>query len=232
MKSNYLLIVFYLFSVQISSAQLKKIKIETATIISRHFSSAEIYLFPDFQYGTVYFKNLSKKGSSLINYNQLLDEMQFIIPNGDTLSLSNEETISYIAINKDTFFYNNGYFKQLASTGQVKLLQKQIWMVFNQSHQKGYKTTSDINQSSYSAFVKHIEDFELNADGELELMKETIYFIADKTNAFQPLNRKNLVNAFPSYRSGIEQYMNENKPDLLAREDVIRLFDFIKEQQR
>lgn len=56
----------------------------------------------------------------------MTETMQFIDPKGDTLALANENTLNFISIGADTFFYNNkGYIEQLTDYTVTKLLLRE-----------------------------------------------------------------------------------------------------------
>src|SRR5215210_5503561 len=84
----------------------------------------EIYRYPNFKEGKVYFLDGGLSVGKL-NYNFISEAMQFINPTGDTLSLADEATIKYITIENDTFYYDKGYLEGLINSGSVKLAIKQ-----------------------------------------------------------------------------------------------------------
>jgi hypothetical protein len=55
--------------------------------------------------------------------------MLFINQNGDTLALADEKIIKFITVDQDTFYYDEGYVRIIADHGDVKLAEKQIWVV-------------------------------------------------------------------------------------------------------
>jgi hypothetical protein len=67
-----------------------------------------ICFFTPFITGSVYFKD-DTRAVAKMNYNRLYDEMLFLDPKGDTLALKDENNIKFIALDKDTFYYNGGY---------------------------------------------------------------------------------------------------------------------------
>src|SRR3990170_3843150 len=122
MKTIVLVFAGCLLVTGLFAQQSNKILIKAGEDIASSLAK-EVYLFPDFTTGVV----VSKDGSTskgLLNYNMLNEEMQFIAPKGDTLSLAEEHTIKFIALGKDSFFYDHAYLQLVASNPVVKLAVK------------------------------------------------------------------------------------------------------------
>jgi len=102
--------VLILYSLILSQAlfgqELKTFKINPGQLVYDVITPKDRYAFNDFQTGLVYFKN-NALGSARMNYNAILAEVEFIDEKGDTLSLDKPETIKYITIATDTFYYDN-----------------------------------------------------------------------------------------------------------------------------
>lgn len=75
------------------------------------FIAKQGYRYPEFKKGRVYFVN-KDSGGGMLNYNYLLQTMQFLDPKGDTLVFEDETTIKYITIGKDTFFMMMDFLKK------------------------------------------------------------------------------------------------------------------------
>ncbi|HET9435110.1 MAG TPA: hypothetical protein VFO37_15195, partial [Chitinophagaceae bacterium] len=91
-----------------SHAQDSAIVIRAGTSVNESVSTKDLYQYPQFVFGKVFFKP-GDSAMAKLNYNRLFDEMQFIDFKGDTLSIANEATIRLIRINNDVFYYDNGY---------------------------------------------------------------------------------------------------------------------------
>src|SRR5678815_1851635 len=84
--------------------------VKAGTSIEESVPTVDLYEYPQFTQGTVFFRDGKVSGGGM-NYNRFLDAMQFITAKGDTFTLSNEKNITFINIGKDTFFYDQGYIK-------------------------------------------------------------------------------------------------------------------------
>ena len=60
----------------------------------------------DFSKGTALLKD-GRRGSMILNYNRLFEEVMFVDDKKDTVSLQNPEDFVFFVINKDTFIYSN-----------------------------------------------------------------------------------------------------------------------------
>src|SRR5688572_14039941 len=73
-----------------------------ASMLERLPDSAK-YKYHTFTKGYVFYRNGSQAYANF-NVNLLLNQIQFLHPNGDTLSIVDEESIRFITIGNDSFF--------------------------------------------------------------------------------------------------------------------------------
>ncbi len=123
-KVKWLTLLACFFICSQIAAQKNKVVVSGNNDIAAAIPDSLKYSYPAFIYGKVYFRD-GTAGSSLLNYNLLAGEVQFINPSGDTLSLANEVTIQYITINEDTFYYDNVYLKLIAENKKAKLAKNE-----------------------------------------------------------------------------------------------------------
>lgn len=189
----------------------------------------EMFRYPGFVPGAVVFRNgLSTAGT--LNYNILLGEIQFIDPEGDTLSLANEETIRYVLISRDTFYYDDGYLKLLRSSGGIKLAEK---VLFREYIQKpgSYDLSSATTATNTLSSLLERRSYELNTNQEITLVKSTQYFIGNRFNEFYYADKKNLLKAFSSHRVPIGNYLNKNTIEFNREQDLVKLMKFLEALQ-
>ena len=108
-----------------ANAQEKMFVVNPGQRILDVMSLHEIYHYPSFSPGTVYFNDGSTSGG-LMNYNTLFGEMQFIDQKGDTLSFADMNKVRLLTINNDSFYYDHGYLQLVSSGAHYKLLQRQV----------------------------------------------------------------------------------------------------------
>ena len=93
-----------------ASAQDSTITVKAGTSFSESVSITDLYEYPQFVYGKVFFRQGDSTVARL-NYQRLSDAMQFIDFKGDTLDIAYAGTIKFFRINNDIFYYDDGYVK-------------------------------------------------------------------------------------------------------------------------
>ena len=76
--------------------------------------------------------------------------MLFIDGKGDTLALAEERTIKLVAIDSDTFYYDEGYVRIIADNDFVKLAEKQVWVVADIRQQGPHNTSTSTDRCYFS----------------------------------------------------------------------------------
>lgn len=186
----------------------------------------EVYLYPDFVQGTVLFRNNSASDGRL-NYNILLNEVQFINARGDTMSLADEATIRHISLTKDTFYYNKGYVKQLDGNASVKLAEREFFKEFVQKPAAYDMSSGTSSVNTISAIVVD-RAYNLNTEQEVVLVKSKAFFFGNKYNDFVLANRKNLFRMFPDQRKDIIRFLDSERIDFGKKQDMEKLLFFLE----
>ena len=187
---------------------------------------SEIYRYPVFMAASVQFRN-DRVGSALMNYNALIAEMQFVAPNGDTLSLDDAESIRSINFPADTFYFDKVYLRQLAVIGDRKLAEHTSFALVNRQKLGGFgeltnASVDTYNQISTSSFFKDLVAREL-----LTLGKRDLLYIGDKFNKFREVNRKNLLQVYGKKSRDLETYLKEHEVNFARKEDILALMSYM-----
>ena len=223
-----------LFSILISCTGLLAqdsiyVTIKSGDRIHEGLTSADLYYYPQFTNGEVFFKG-GTKAKGKVNYSRLFDQMLFIDGKGDTLALAEERTIKFIAVNKDTFYYDEGFVRIIADNKFVKLAEKQLWVVTDIRKPGPHNTsTSTIGVTSVRTFRQGNDAVRnpLKLDEDIVLRKETRYYFGDEYNHFIRASKKGLFELFNKKQRSIENYLKENKVNFDKRDDIEKLFQFI-----
>ena len=206
------------------------VTIKAGNKIKDVLTPADIFSYPQFTSGKVFFKDGSKAIAKL-NYNRLSDQMLFIDPKGDTLELADENTIKFIAIDKDTFYFDEGYVKIIADYGAVKLAEKQIWVVADVrkvgTHNSAKSSVAITSLGTYSDEGARAKSYDLVINENTIIRKETQYFFGDANNRFARTGKKRLLLLLPKDELSIETYLKENKVNFDKKEDLVRIVQFI-----
>ena len=186
----------------------------------------EIYLYPEFIQGTVTFRNNSASNGRL-NYNILLNEVQFIDKRGDTLSLAEEVTVRYVAVMKDTFYYSKGYVKQLDGNVSVKLAEREFFKEFVQKPSAYDMSSGATAVNTISAIIVD-RAYNLDIAQEVVLVKSKAFFLGNKYNDFALANRKNIFRIFPDQKKEITKFLDSERIDFGKKQDMEKLLIFLE----
>ncbi|HEV7329422.1 MAG TPA: hypothetical protein VGN63_00125 [Flavisolibacter sp.] len=205
----------------------KKVTIKAGNTIADVLTPSDIYYFLQFTNGKVYFKDGSQVEAKL-NYSHLVDEMHFIDRKEDTLALTNENTIQFIVVDKDTFYYHNGYQRLLMQTRGIKLTYKQVWALgdvkkmgaFNQANTSAAITT-------VSTFVGKDGSYHLTLNEDLDLRRVEQFFLGDPFNRFGLASKKNVLELFAKKQQTIKIYLKKNNVDFTRKDDLEKLVRFL-----
>lgn len=190
---------------------------------------SDIYHYAQFREGQVTFKD-GTGATAPLNYNRLLDELQFVAPNGDTLSLANEQTIRWIVIGTDTFYYTDGFVRQMRGSARAKLAIKQTWRIADNKKQGGYNTTSSLAASSSRAyFTGGNRMTKLSVSEDVVLEPAEYYYFGDPYNRFVLAGKKNLLRLFPKNERQINNFLSDNKIDFRKLADLEKTLLFLEQ---
>ena len=188
----------------------------------------EMYRYPQFNAGRVYFMNGDVSAAKL-NYNLISQTMLFTTNTGDTLAIDNENTIKYITIEKDTFYYDDGYLELVENYSRVKLAIKQK---VNFSDRKKIGAfglpTSTLRTEGDDTFLGD-RRYNFTIAEDLVFKKETEYFLNDDSNHFLAINKKNLLKLYPKKKDNIENFIKENNINLREEKDIKRLVQYLNQ---
>jgi hypothetical protein len=205
----------------------KPFLVKAGTSIADAVAPGELYLYPQFRYGRVLYKDGKRSGGKM-NYSKLFDEMLFIDPFGDTLAVANEGTIGVISIDTDTFYYDNGYVQYLTTIGNAKLATKASLKVADKQKIGGYDLANSTSAiTSYKSYDDGVRSYNLTVREDLILIRVDRYYLGDKYNHFVMANKKNVFDFFSRHEKAVKLYLEQNKVDFNNREDLEKLLQFV-----
>ncbi len=227
MKTLLLLLYALLYYTYPFAQNTTSIIVKAGSNIRDVLSTADVFQYPQFAKGKVFFKDGSSAEAKM-NYNRLVDEMHFIDPKRDTLALANEKLIKWIAINQDTFYYDQGYVRLISSTDVAKLAVKQVWIMGDTRKIGAYNTANSTSSiTSYSSYSAGSRIYNLFVNEEVVLRKVEHYYFGDRYNHFVLAGKKNLLMLFPKEQRRIEVYLKENKIDFSNKDDLEKAVQFL-----
>jgi hypothetical protein len=188
----------------------------------------EIYRYPQFTAGRVYFMNGDVSAAKL-NYNLISQAMLFTTNTGDTLAIDNESTIKYVTIEKDTFYYDEGYLELVENYNHVKLAIKQK-IKFSDKKKMGAfgMPTSTLKTESDDTFLGD-RRYNFTIAEDLIFKKETEFYLNDDSNHFLTISKKNLLKLYPKKKDNIENFLKENNINLREEKGIKLLVQFLNQ---
>jgi len=213
----------------IVQAQEKTFVVQPEQRISDVLGKEDMYAFPAFSQGTVYF-NDGTSSSALMNYNALYGEIQFIDPKGDTLSLADENRIKVITIDNDSFYFDShGLMQQLASAGKGKVFRHTVIRQSSPSKVGLYdQTVNGGAASSYSSMSSGAHDANLVVKQKVTLTKETTYFFGDDRGHLQAASRKSAEKVFSDKKAVIADYLAKNNVNFKNGDDLKNFVTYLQ----
>jgi hypothetical protein len=187
-----------------------------------------VFLYPSFTTGIVSFRD-GRSVAGNLNYNLLIQAIQFIDGKGDTLALADENTIKQISITKDTFYYSDGYVKQIGNWTSVKLAERDFFKEFVQKPGSYGMSSAATAAHSINSVIIQGSTYKINSDKEVIMVKAKQYFIGNKYNEFVAADKKDLLKLFPKQKKNISEYLDKNPVDFNKKEDLNRLATFLHE---
>ena len=209
-----------------------KIFIKADQLISEVLTPEKIYKYPKFSPGKIIFRDKTST-EALLNYNYLNAEIEFINPKSDTLAIANHQmlNIQRIILNKDTFYYDNGYLQQVLQTPVGRIAKRQMLVISRRDKIGAYdQPTSTTNVESLIVFRDYFGSVTptLRVHENITMKYMNQFFFSDEYNSFLPASKKNLLKLFPSKRTIINNYLKENNVDFRNSDQLQKLFLSLK----
>jgi hypothetical protein len=231
MKALLLLVLILIGYIDLPAQDSTLVTIKAGNKVMDVLTTADLYYYPQFTKGKVFFRDGSK-ATATMNYTRLYDQMLFI-NKGDTLALADEMTIRFIVIDRDTFYFDEGYVRLILDSGIVKLAEKQVWVVADVqkigTHNRPTTTVAVTSFSSYTNGLDAAKSKDLILNEDILLRKETQYYFGDEYNHFVRTGKKRLLQLFPKEQRRIENYLKENKVDFDKKDDLEKLAQFLSQ---
>ncbi|GAB3181585.1 hypothetical protein [Telluribacter humicola] len=208
------------------------IRVKNVEDLKKSVSAKDQYRYPNFTPGTISFFN-GPPVDTKINFNVLLNEMQFLNPRGDTLALANEFTIKNIKIADDQYLYNPkvGFVEVVNDTEGVKLAIHPMLIQVQSEKMGGY------NQSSGASAISRYKTFSdqngrvqhLDVKGDILLARHENYYLVDKNNAIYLANKGSLLKLYSDHKRILNEYLKEHKTNFNNKEELKALLKYSNE---
>jgi hypothetical protein len=228
MSKILLAFVAILVNVQITAQAKKTFTVNAGQKIVEAIPVNELYSHPEFTLGTVRLKDASEAVVKL-NYNNVFGEIQYIDPKtGDTLSLAEEKNIKFVAIEKDTFYFDEVWLQFVSGNSVLKIAKKKLLEMSNKEKLGAMEVPGFGAIETYTKFTgsQHMKD--LVAKEKLTFSEHTSYYLGDRFNHFSKANKKGLLKMYSKNEKELEKWFDENRIDFSKEEDLKKLFAYLQ----
>ncbi len=189
-----------------------------------------IYRFSSFTEGSVIFRN-GIITSAKLNYNVSLDEMHFITDRGDTLSIAEPTSVSFINLDGSRFYYDKGYLQTIdtADVNGIRLAFKQILVAQQQRKVGAYDmATPHEGIRNYSFFTGNGQKYNLGSDDKIMVTSREFYFFGDKFGHFEKASKEYILVHFPNNHPELKEFIKTNHINFNVLKDLEKLMQFCR----
>lgn len=186
------------------------------------------FYYPDFQKGQVFYPQGKRSDVLLLNYNTLLEVMQYIDQNGDTLFIPEESNIfKYVKIGPDIFYHHfrEGYFNLHTRNDNYNLATRTRWrierrdvMVYNGYGMSVVSPGSTLSERRVGESVV--------PNQELSYVSEQLFYLIGPRDVVLRANRAGFLKAFSTYKEAVSAYIREHATDFDNEESLKELIAF------
>lgn len=216
----------FLYAASVAQSSTQRIYIKGGNDAWDNFMK-EIFLYPSFQPGIVEYKN-GQRFKSNMNYNKAVGTVEFIDEKGDTLSMNNEESISFININGDKFIYTPMCLQIVKGNEKLALLKHETVRIADKHKTGGYgipNSSGTIESIDRLDTRGRYNQIEINEN--LLINRITTFYIEDEKGEIFVASRKNVLNNFPKKEEAIKSYLKTNNVDFSKEDHISGLVDFL-----
>jgi len=206
---------------------------EASAVIPR----GQHFYYNEFQQGQVFYPQGKRSDVMMLNYNTLLQVMQYIDTNGDTLFIPEESNIfKYVRIGKDIFYHHfkEGYFNLYSRNDQFNLATRTRWkierrdmMVYN-----GYGMSS---VSPGSTLSERREGDSVVPNEDVAYVSESNFYVVGPRDVVFRANRAGILKAYSENKEQMLDYLHEHQTDFDSQQSLMELVEYgnslIKAQQ-
>jgi hypothetical protein len=187
-----------------------------------------IYRFPSFNEGSIIFRN-GIISTGRLNYNVSLDEMHFITERGDTLSVAEPATVSFINLNNSRFYYDKGFLQTIdtAKYNGVILAFKQALIAQQQRKLGAYGITEPHEGiRTYNFFTGNGQTYRLGGDEKITVTAREYYFFGDVYGHFAKASKEYILLHFDKNQPALKEFIKSNHINFNVLKDLLKLMAF------
>ena len=188
-----------------------------------------MYQYPEFVNGRA-FNGDGGIAEARFNYNYVTNQIEFINSKGDTLALVNGADFNRIALQRDTFYYQDKQFiQQVSHYHDYNLFVKRSLLKTNTEKKGAYDTYSGTSS------ITTLNDVDvgdrmvrLASDENLIYTFKDNYYLSGKFNQFYPATRKGIYDLFSKNEKKLKEFLGKNNIDFNKKEDLEHLLEYMR----
>ena len=227
LKKHLLLPFFFLIiTTCIGQTRQERVHITGGSELWQNFTK-EMFQYPSFRQGVVTYRN-GQVFERAMNYNKVLETIQFIDEKNDTLAIANEGAVKDITIGEDVFVFLPVCYQVLAPAAEVKLYKHEKMRIadIRRKGLYGIPNTSAAIESLNQVY-SWMSSYQLDVNELLLLSKTTEYYIMGENEELIPAGKKNVLRRFPGKQKQVTEYVNAHSISFSKEEDLVKLVKFI-----
>jgi hypothetical protein len=187
-----------------------------------------IYRFPAFNEGSIVFRN-GIISTGRFNYNVSLDEMHFITHDGDTLSVADAPTISFVNLNGSRFYYDKGFLQTIdtIAVNGIILAFNQTLIAQQQRKYGAYGITQPHEGVRTLAFYTgNGQTYKLGGDEKITVTAKEHYFFGDAYGHFTKASKEFILQHFQKNQPALKDFIKSNHTNFNTLNDLLKLMEF------
>ena len=228
MKACVMVLAFLAVNLSLLAQGKVTFTVKAGESIADVLTPEDIFKYPDFIKGKVLYTSGSYT-ETLLNYNKVLGEMQFINSRGDTVIIANPEDISFISLPEDTFYISEGYLEAITGNDNVMLVVKNYVKLMDVRKQGAYGMSSTGNIDNYTSVSSgtNTGTVQLKSNQDMIYSYEVeYYFTSDKVD-YVPARKNSILKLYPDHKDEIRSFIKEHSINFNRLQDLISLTEFV-----
>ncbi len=189
-----------------------------------------MYQYSAFMKGNAFYKD-GNIAQSMLNYNYLTNQIEFINPKGDTLELVHGDDFDNIVVESDSFYYYNKCFiRQVSHASTYNLFVKKT-LQNSGTEKKGaydiYSSTTSIS-SVNTIGDNRTNSIKLATDQNIKFIFKDYYYLSGKFGQFYPATKKGAMDLFGNHEKKLKEFLEKNEINFTKREDIEKLLEYAR----
>lgn len=183
-------------------------------------------MYPSFREGLVEYTD-GRLFKAAMNYNRVLETVQFINLNNDTLVIASEEMINQIHIGDDVFIYKPDCLKSIAPQSGVNIYKHESMKIADIRRKGAFGIPNSSSAiDNYNQIFTWMGSYQLDSNELLLLSKETNFYIFSG-NKKLPASKKNILDLFSKNKEQIKEFIDSKNISFSKEKDLFQLAEYI-----